>query len=311
MPKEEMRFPSATGLTEIYAEVWEPVNETPWAVLQLAHGMAEHIARYAPFAEYLNQAGIAVVMHDHCSHGKSTKDGLQTGYFGEKDGDEAVLLDMRALNQLAHERYPDLPLVLMGHSMGSFFSRVYITRYPGDAQVLILSGTGGKNPAASAGMLVAKLERRRNGAMQPSKLLNDLSFGSFNKQFEPARTEFDWLSTDPAEVDKYIADPLCGFVFTAEAMRDLLKLMGEVSSEEWAQKVPRIPIYVFSGAKDPVGGNGKGVRQVVKWLEDAGHTVSCKLYEEGRHEMLNERNKDQVMEDILHFIKTTDTKRSE
>ena len=310
MAKTTLRFPSATGITEIYAEIWEPLDVKPWAVLQLSHGMAEHIARYAGFAEYLNAAGIVLAMHDHCSHGKSTKAGLQPGYFGSARGDQAVLQDMKYLNDHMRTLYPDLPLILMGHSMGSFFSRAYLTRYPSDAQALILSGTGGKNPAAAIGKFVAKIERRRNGEMQPSDLLHKLSFGAFNKPFAPARTEVDWLSRDAEIVDRYVADPLCGYRFTAEAMHDFLTLMIEVSSASWAQRIPHIPIYIFSGENDPVGTNGKGVRQVAQWLINAGHTVSFKLYEGARHEMLNETNKADVMDDILTFIKTIDYQRS-
>ena len=300
MQTQEFRYPSATTLGECFSMLWMP-DASPRGVVQIAHGMAEHIARYASFAAYLAANGYVVAANDHAGHGKSGDLALK-GYFGGQNGWDAVLKDMKALHEHTASLFPGIPYVLFGHSMGSFLSRAYCARYKEDFSALILSGTGGRNPAVAVGKAIARLERKRNGEKQPSKLLNDMSFGSYNRAFSPARTGFDWLSRDKAQVDLYISDPLCGFVFTAEGFSDLLGGISEVTGLQWAAKIPDIPIYLFSGEKDPVGGNGKGVREVKRWLEETGHTVTYKLYSDGRHEMLNEINRTEVYGDVLQFL---------
>ncbi len=300
MQTQEFRYASATSLGEIFSMLWFP-DAQPRAVVQIAHGMAEHIGRYAPFAEFLCSNAFAVAANDHAGHGKSA-DLAVKGYFGERNGWNAVVADMKTLHDHAASLWPNVPYVLFGHSMGSFLARSYAARYPEDISALILSGTAGKNPAAGLGSLLSQREKKRNGEKTPSELLNNLSFGSYNKPFLPSRTPFDWLSRDNERVDRYIEDPLCGFVFTAEGFFDLLFGIREISSSFWAANVPDIPIYLFSGEKDPVGNSGKGVRQVAKWLEDTGHTVAMKLYSEGRHEMLNEINRTEVYQDVLRFL---------
>lgn len=300
----ELRYPSATGLGSIYAKLWIPEG-TPAAILQIAHGMAEHFERYTEFAGFLNQYGILVAANDHAGHGKSLSDEAHKGYFGPHNGWSAVVEDMKQLHDHVAALYPGVPYLLMGHSMGSFLARTYAARYGDGIAAFVFSGTAGKNPAVAAGRLLAKIERKRNGPIRPSKLLNDMSFGSYNKPFAPARTEFDWLSRDAQLVDRYVEDPLCGFVFTAEAMLDLFDGLDEIGSMDWAARVPEVPVLLISGERDPVGGNGKGVRQVSDWLKNTGHTVTCKLYPEGRHEMLNETNRAEVYADILGFINNT------
>lgn len=300
---EELRFSSATGVAEIYAKLWIP-EEAPKAILQVAHGMAEHIERYDAFASFLAAEGILVAANDHAGHGKSLGGEPVLGYFGEENGWSNVVADIATLRGKVSARYPDVPYIMMGHSMGSFLMRTFAARQGAGNAAFIFSGTGGRNPAVSAGKLVAKLEKRRNGPRQPSKMLQNMSFGSYNKAFAPNRTESDWLSRDEAQVDAYEADPLSGFAFTAEAMADLFEGLSEISSEAWAAKVPDVPILLFSGDKDPVGANGEGVRQVAGWLKNTGHTVTLTLYPEGRHEMLNELNRQQVYEDVLAFIRT-------
>lgn len=296
-----VRFPSATGLGNIYAEVWAPEQE-PWAVLQIAHGMAEHIGRYAQFAEYLMKKGVVVAMHDHAGHGKSIEEANHKGYFGLQNGKTALLQDMKYLRDYVAALYPEVPYVMMGHSMGSFLARAYAAFYTGDLAACIFSGTGGKNPLLPVGRAVAKFEFWRSGPRKPSKLLHTLSFGSFNKSVKNARTSSDWLSRDANVVSKYEEDPLCGFYFTAEAMSDLFGVMRGVNGTRWAKKVPSIPILIFSGSRDPVGGFGKGVMQVYGWLQRTGHTVTLVLYPEGRHEMLNELNYQEVYRDVLSFL---------
>lgn len=300
MQTQEFRYPSATNLGECFSMLWMP-DASPRGIVQIAHGMAEHIARYAPFAAYLAANDYVVAANDHMGHGKSGDLALK-GYFGGQNGWDSVLKDMKALHDHVASLFPGIPYALFGHSMGSFLSRAYCARYKEDFSALILSGTGGRNPAVAIGKAIARLEQKRNGEKKPSKLLNDMSLGSYNKAFSPARTGFDWLSRDKAQVDLYISDPLCGFVLTAEGFFDLLGGISEVTGPQWAAKLPDIPIYLFSGEKDPVGGNGKGVREVRRWLEETGHTVTCKLYADGRHEMLNEINRTEVYGDVLQFL---------
>lgn len=302
---KERRYPSATGLGMIRYRMWIP--EDPCAALQITHGMAEHIDRYDAFARYLAEQGVLVYGQDHAGHGKSTGDSPR-GFFGTENGWNALVQDMRTLFDTVKRDYPAIPFVLFGHSMGSFLARTYAGRDGKDFDAFIFCGTAGKNPALGIARLLARREIRKRGADQPSKLLNDLSFRSYNKMVGEGRTAFDWLSREHEQVDRYIADENCGFLFTAAGMRDLFDGLTEVSGLHWAETVPDKPILVVSGDCDPVGGkNGKGVRQVAKWLQQSKHTVELKLYPGARHEILNETNYREVFGDIALFLETVET----
>ncbi|MDR1619546.1 MAG: lysophospholipase [Clostridiales bacterium] len=300
---EEFSFPSATEVAHIHAKLYMP--QAPNAVVQLAHGMAEHMGRYHDFAAYLAHAGIAVALHDHAGHGKSMGEGYPGGYFGAQNGWSNLVADMKTLHGSVAARCNGLPYVLMGHSMGSFLTRTYASRHGGGIAAFILMGTAGKNPALGVGRAVAGLELARNGEKSPSTLLRTMSFGTYNKAFAPNRTNNDWLTRDHAVVDAYENDPQCGFAFTAEGMRDLFDGLTEISSKQWAAQVPHAPILLLSGSEDPVGGKGAGgVKQVYNWLISTGHTVTLRLYEGARHELLNEINRDEVYGDILRYIQS-------
>ncbi len=297
----QLPLQSATGQGELYVRVWEPENQ-PKAVLQIVHGMAEHIERYDRFARYLNQNSILVVGADNASHGKSiSKDGIR-GYFGAEHGWNSLIQDIQSVHSIIKQSYCGLPCILFGHSMGSFLARSYAARHGDDLDGFIFCGTAGKNPALPVAKLFARCEIRKNGASTPSRLLDKLSFGAYNNAFKPNRTPFDWLSRDEAEVDKYVDDPACGFVFTAAGFRDLFDGLGEVSGPQWARRVPKRPILLIAGDADPVGANGKGVKQVEAWLVQSGHRVKCILYPGARHELLNETNREQVSDDVRLFI---------
>ena len=297
----QLPLQSATGQGGLYVRVWEPENQ-PKAVLQIVHGMAEHIERYDRFARYLNQNSILVVGADNASHGKSiSKDGIR-GYFGAEHGWNSLIQDIQSVHSIIKQSYCDLPCILFGHSMGSFLARSYAARHGDDLDGFIFCGTAGKNPALPVAKLLARSEIRKNGASTPSRLLDKLSFGAYNNAFKPNRTPFDWLSRDEAEVDKYVDDPACGFVFTAAGFRDLFDGLGEVSGPQWARRVPKRPILLIAGDADPVGANGKGVKQVEAWLVQSGHRVKCILYPGARHELLNETNREQVSDDVRLFI---------
>ncbi len=296
----EKRFPSATGLCDIRYRMWVP--EDPHAALQITHGMAEHIDRYDEFASFLAENGVLAYGNDIASHGKSIAPGVPKGYFGEKNGWDAVVQDMRTMRDLVKKDYLDIPFILLGHSMGSFLARTYAGRDGADFDAFIFSGTAGANPVLGIAKLIAKSEIKKTGGKLPSTTLFNLSFGAYNNAFKPNRTAVDWLSRDNAKVDAYAADENCGFPFTAHAMYDVFTGLTEISNEKWASRVPKRPILVISGAMDPVGNNGKGVKQVYNWLVKTGHQPEMKLYEGGRHEMLNEINRQDVYRDVLLFI---------
>lgn len=301
----EKRFFSATGLCDIRYRMWIP--EEPHVALQITHGMAEHIDRYNDFASFLAKNGVLAYGNDIASHGKSIGDGVPKGYFGDEKGWDAVVQDMHTMRGLVKADYPDIPFILFGHSMGSYLARTYAGRNGTDFDAFIFSGTAGKNPLLGIAKWIAKREIRKTGGKKPSIMLFNLSFCSFNRAFKPNRTANDWLSRDNEKVDEYIADENCGFPFTSRGMYDVIIGLLEISNAKWAELVPKRPILLMSGDCDPEGGNGKGVKQVCGWLEKSGHKVELKLYEGGRHEMLNEINRADVYNDVLLFINTVGT----
>ncbi len=300
---KESYFPSATQTGDIYLRSWVPENTAPRAVLQLTHGMAEHIDRYDDFAAFLNDHAYLVVGQDHAGNGKSVGENGMNGYFGEKDGWTNLVEDMRSIYKLTKKEYPDIPYILMGHSMGSFLARTYASRYGNDMDAFIFSGTAGKNPALPIAKLIARNEIKKHGRKGSGEKLDKLAFGSYAKAIPDAKTAFDWLSHDEAIVDAYIQDPKCGFVFTLGGFSDLFDGLGEIQQKDWASKVPMKPIFILSGACDPVGGkNAKGPKEVANALRSSGHSVDVSIYENGRHEMLNEHEKQTVYSDILTFL---------
>lgn len=298
----EKHFPSATGICEIRFRIWQP--DEPRICMQIIHGMAEHIARYDEFAKFLAENGVLVYGMDLAGHGKSIRDGEPYGYFGEANGWDHLIEDNMTMHDMVLKEYPSLPRVLLGHSMGSFLARTYAGRRGTDFDAFIFSGTAGGNPALPIAKLLAKSAIRKGKGKEPNLTLNNLSFGAYNKQFKPQRTEFDWLSTNTESVDRYIEDPLCGFVFTSYAFLDLFNGLSEIAGRTWAERVPNKPILLIAGDHDPVGSNGKGVRQVAKWLKSTGHEPCLKLYPNGRHEMLNEPNREEVYRDVLLFLES-------
>lgn len=301
---KESRLPSATGTGDMYIRFWIPDDRQPRAVLQLTHGMAEHIDRYDDFARFLNEKGVICVGQDHAGHGKSIDPSRgKQGYFGEKDGWTHLLEDMQSVCRLAKQEHSELPFILMGHSMGSFLARSYASRFPEGIDVFIFSGTAGKNPALPVAKWLVKREIKKHGAKGAGDKLDKLAFGSYAKAIPDAKTAFDWLSHDEAIVNAYNQDPLCGFVFTLGGFRDLFDGLTEIQHKDWAKKVPQKPILIFSGSADPVGGkNAAGPREVAQALSNTDHDVTLKIYENGRHEMLNEKEKLSVYQDVLTFI---------
>lgn len=301
----EFTYLSSDGKTQLHAMEWIPEDQTPKAVLQIAHGVSEYIARYDAFARYLNEQGFVVVGNDHLGHGGS--EGETPVYFGEKDGWKHVVDDLYALHVRMQEQYPQLPFFIMGHSMGSFLTRSYLIRYPGTVKGAVVMGTGSQSPAIiAAGRLVARWEAGKRGRSAVSPLVNKMAFGSYNKGLTPQRTEFDWLSVDSGNVDRYVADPLCGKPGTVGLFLDMLDGFSFNQNPENLKKMdPATPVLFVSGACDPVGAGGKGVQKAYRSFLSAGvKDVRIKLYDGLRHEVLNEKEKDVVYRDISDWLES-------
>lgn len=302
--KNEFTFKSTSGLADIHCASYKPENNEIKAVLQIAHGMAEHLERYEAFADVLCDNGIAVYINDHLGHGSSVSSKSELGYFGTEDGWKSFVEDCHELTKIAKNENPGKPYIFFGHSMGSFVARAYSIKYANEICGAVYCGTAGPNPAAGAGKLVTNLIIKLKGDHHKSKLIDKMAFGTYNSKFEK-RTAFDWLSRDNFQVDKYIADEYCGFLFTAAGYRDLFSLLAFVSSKEWFEKLSKkLPVLMISGAMDPVCNYSKGIDQVYNALKAAGKTnVQKILYKDARHEILNESACfDDVCKDVLAFI---------
>ena len=291
------------GVGNIRAGIWAPPGE-PVAVVQILHGIAEHIERYEQFARYLNQQGILVVAADHMGHGKSIgADGIQ-GYF--HGGWFSAAEDAYTLLNTTRNQYPSIPYVLFGHSMGSFLARTILVKHPESGIAgAVICGTGWQNHAVlQAGILMCNRICKKDGEQNPSPVLQKLMFGSYNKKVEHVRTANDWLTRDNRVVDAYNDDPLCGFTATAGLYRDMLTGIRFIQKEQSLNAMDKtLPVLFIAGTDDPVGGYGAGVLKTAKKFESAGmQDVSCKLYALNRHEILNEINKAEVFEDIYRWI---------
>ncbi len=301
---EDFYFDSSTGSNRIRARKCIPDGQ-PKAIVQISHGIAEHIDRYDDFMSFLAANGYVAVGNDHLGHGKSIAKPEEKGIFAPTGGWSYVVDDMDKLRDIMHREYPDLPYVFFGHSMGSFLTRTYLIQHPDKYDAAILSGTGHQGKALiNAGYATANLLTKIRGSAADGKLLNDMAFGSYNKRIDPPRTAFDWLSRNPENVDKYIADPLCGFVAKVSLYRDMMGGIKFLTAQKNIDKMNKdAPIYFMSGAEDPVGDYGAGVERAYKAFCDAGlHDVSIRLYPGGRHEMLNETNNLEVYRDILNWL---------
>ena len=299
MPGSEFDFRADDGQT-LLARRWLPEGP-PRAIVQIAHGLAEHSARYARLAAALNSAGYAAYANDHRGHGPKAA-AADLGHFADEGGWDKVVGDLWTFNRLIAAELPGTPIVFLGHSLGSFLGRGFIARHSDALAGVALSGSNGKPPAiATLGRLIAREERLRLGKRGKSDLILQMWFGEFNKPFKPARTAFDWLSRDEKEVDAFVADPLCGFPFTTQLAIDVLDALPHVTSRKSLAAIRKdVPIYVFSGERDPVGANIKGV---IQDLKAAGFTeLTTRIYPGARHETLNELNRDEVTRDFIAWL---------
>lgn len=291
------------GMGKIHACRWTPEGEVK-AVLQIVHGIAEFVERYEDFANYLNRLGILVVAEDHMGHGQSINNGGLQGYF--HGGWFAAVADTYKLLEDTMREFPQVPYILFGHSMGSFMARTILCKYPDSGiNAAIICGTGWQ-PAFALPALAKVIDAvaKKNGEEKPNETLQNLVFGSYNKKVEHPRTPFDWLSRDKAQVDAYIAHPLCGFTASAGLLRDMMLGIAYIERKDSLSAMKKdLPVFFIAGGDDPVGSYGKGVRQAADAFKKAGMTdVSVRLYPLGRHEILNEINKEEVYEDVAQWI---------
>lgn len=290
----------------VFCRKWLPEpGSKPVAVVQIAHGMAEHSGRYDWFAKQLCGKGMVVHAHDHRGHGLTESQSGHYGFFAESKGWDRAVTDIKELGDLIRKDYHGLPFFLFGHSMGSFLVRDCLERFPGDYTGVVISGTAG--PPGLLGFLalaVARLGLLFNGPRKPNALMDILFMGGYANAFKPIRTPMDWLSRDPDQVDAYIHDPMCGFICSSRFYADLVSGIIKVNSHKHISKTPAdLPMTIFSGSMDPVGNFSKGVLTVHGAYRDAGvKDISVKLYEGGRHEMLNETNRDEVAHDVIQWI---------
>lgn len=316
MVTTSISYPSHDGSSAIRALLWEPQDvhdglRAPRALVQLVHGMSEHVERYADFAAYLCSQGFAVCANDHVGHGKSVSCEEDLGHMPLRGGADILVADVHELRCRVMEgftaAYPDshIPYAVFGHSMGSFVTRVYLTRHAFGVDAALICGTG-QQPMlmAVAGRTITGLIARARGERYRSKLADSLGAGAYSKAIKDARTPLDWLSTDEAVVDEYIADPRCGQMFSVGAYATLATLVKEAISSKGAQRVPKgLPLLFIAGAEDPVGDCGRGVRAAVKEYRDAGvERVDLKIYEGARHEILNEPIRQDVYADCVFWL---------
>ena len=303
--KEEFYFDSRDQQNKIHAVKWIPDVEKPVCIFQIVHGMAEHIDRYDEFARFLAGKGILVVGEDHLGHGKSVPEGGTYGYFCEHDAPNVVVRDVHRLKKIMQEQYPGVLYLILGHSMGSFILRNYLFRYGSGVDGAIIVGTGMQ---AKSTLLLARtvtaIQKVFFGPKHVGKFVDKASFGNYNDRFEPVRTEVDWLSRETANVDRYLADPMCGFTFTLNGFATLFKLIHNCHDKDKIESMPKqLPVMLIAGADDPVGNFGKSVELVYQSYLDVGmQNVQMKLYENDRHELLNETDRASVYEDIYRWI---------
>lgn len=306
MKKEEFYYESMDRKTNIRAVRYIPDGEIK-AILQIAHGMVEFIDRYDDFAKFLCDKGYLVTGNDHLGHGGSVNSKDDWGYFAEKDGYMVVLDDMYTLTLITKQMYPNKPYFLLGHSMGSFFARLYTTIYGDQLNGAIIMGTGQQSMATlKAGKILCRAIATNKGWRHRSNTVNATAMGSYNKKWEPSLTHTDWLTKDPKIIEFYIHEPRCTFTFTLNGFYNMFSCIEDIIKLDNIKKMPKeLPILITSGEDDPVGNFGKDPATLEKIFKDVGiRDVELKLYPNDRHEILNEDNKEEVYNDIYNWMES-------
>lgn len=302
--KQEFYYLSADQKTRIHALEWKPEGEVK-AVLQICHGMVEYIGRYDGFAEYLRQRGFYVVGHDHLGHGNSVDSEKQLGFFHETCGNQYVIADIHRLRKMTEKKYRGIPYFMLGHSMGSFLLRQYLTMRGEGLAGAVIMGTGHMPYGLlAAGQMLCRSIAAVKGWDYRSEFVNRLGMGGYNRQFEPSESGKDWITSDEDMRRAYEADPLCSFIFTVNGYYQMFEGMKKTAGKKAAEQIPKgLPVFFVSGAEDPVGENGKGVRKVFGQYQAAGiRDVQIKLYPNDRHEILNEKDRLAVFEDLYQWM---------
>ena len=302
--KSAIRFDSASGADTVAGYFYEQPGTAPRAIVQLSHGMCEYVGRYDDFAGFLVKNGYAVCGNDHLGHGATSGENGVDGYFAAQDGRKYVLQDLHRMNSLACKRWPGVPVILLGHSMGSFFCREYIARHSGFSGAIIM-GTGFKDPVTLFfARLITAITGGTRGWEHKSRFISELAFGSYNKKFRPVRTGYEWLSKNAENVDAYVADEKCGFGFTCGGFMGLFNIIKMACSKSAFARVDKsLPLFIVAGEDDPVGDYGRGVKKTYEKYVKAGvKDVRLKLYSGARHEILNDDCREAAVRDALSFV---------
>lgn len=304
MRREDFYFESRDEKTKLHAVRWEPDNKNPIAVVQIIHGMAEHVGRYEKFAEFLVSKNFVVTAEDHLGHGLSIVDDKK-GYFCKNDPATVVVKDVHRLKKLTQEKFPGIPYFILGHSMGSFILRNYLFGYGKGIDGAIIIGTGmtGKTQILFL-KFMAFLGSVFGHAQRPSEFISRIAFGAYQKRINNPRTEYDWLTRDDKAVDEYLSDELSGFLFPCNGFKTLADLILRLHKKNYVAKMPvTLRVLIAGGTEDPVGDYGQAPKNVYKaFVSEGMQKVELKLYENDRHEILNEMNKEAVYEDIYQWM---------
>lgn len=305
MKKYTEKIASTDSKNNLNVIIWETEKE-PIGVLQIVHGMAEYIDRYDNFAKYMTEHGFNVIGHDHLGHGYSVSDERDYGFFAEENGDKIIIEDMHSVTQYAKEKWEELPNFILGHSMGSFCLRQYLTKYSNDVFGAVIMGTGWiPSAAALLGKTIATNTCKSKGSHTVNPLLIKLTLEPYNKPFAPARTNCDWLSKDEKQVDLYVNDKLCGFDFTAGAYKDFFTVLEKIAKNRQLIGMRKsLPILITSGSVDPVGGKKACEKLNAQYKRCGIDDVTLKLWENDRHEILNELDKSDVYDYICTWLKS-------
>ena len=298
-------FPSCDGINTVHGTIYIPDTE-PRGIIQLSHGMVDHVGRYEELGKFLAEHGYVFAGNDHLGHGMTAdKSGTEFGYFANKGGTDLVLRDLHAMNKLLRERFGGMKPVIMGHSMGSFLSRLYVEKYPSSVSGHIIHGTGGPLGAAvPMGIGLVNLIMLFRGTKHRSSLVKSIAFAGYNSHFPKSEGENAWLTRDVAAVSDRSQNPYTSFTFTVSAYKELFTMVGKCNSKSWFSSYPKqLKTLILSGDEDPVGKYGNGVRYVYKHLLLAGaNDISMKIYQGARHELFNETNKYEVFSDMENWL---------
>jgi len=302
--KKDLTFLSSDGKNTIHATVFAPAGGEIKGVVQLSHGMIDYVGRYEALADYLTSKGYVFAGNEHLGHGRSAASAEDLGYFGKKYGFINVIDDLYKMNRLLSEEYEGKPIILFGHSMGSFIARLYAVKYKDSIDGIVIHGTGGKNPAAGMGLKLVAALRLIFGAKHRSKLINSIAFGAYNKKFDESEGHNAWLTRDLEKVATRDTDPYTSYLFTLAGYTDLFTMLKQCNDKRWYKYFPKsLPTLVMSGTMDPVGNYGKGVLEVHEGLKKQGlQSLTLKMYDGARHELFNEFNREEVFSDLCSWL---------